>query len=365
MNPLSIKIPHFNICITCVGGRLIYDMISSMRDSDDYTITVIGIDANPDAHGRLLCDYFRVLPMAVNDPEGWISGICALKDELKIDAIICLSDDEARLVSRHREMLNALGIKTSVSKQESVDILTDKLLLLRHLELGGLKVGPYIEVNSMEDLKESLSLLNYPKQKIVLKPRLGSGSRGVLVIDSKQTSFEFNLQDRFCGTGTYKQIYVELTRRNINLKGWLAVPYWSGPVFDVECIVKHGQVIMSSARRRQLKNVFSPTSTGHLVDLNHTVLTYAKNVCEILKLEGAVDLDIVLLESDTAIPLDASARFSGSIGGSYTAGANFFAQIIRVMFDLPLRHYEINDQTPLRPFITMAAIPKQNSDEFL
>jgi predicted ATP-grasp superfamily ATP-dependent carboligase len=360
-----MKIPHFNICITCVGGRLIYDMINAMRDSDDYTLTVIGIDANPDAHGRLLCDYFRVLPMAAIDPEGWVSKVCALKDELGIDAIICLSDDEARIASQHREMLNAIGIRTSVSKQESVDILTDKLLLLRHLELGGLKVGSYFEVNSIEDLQQSLNLLNYPTNKIVLKPRRGSGSRGVLVFDSKQTSFELNLQDRFCGAGTYEHIYVELTRRNIDLKNWLAVPYWDGSVFDVECIVKHGQVIMISSRRRQLKNVFSPTSTGHLVDLHPSVLKYAKHVCEILDLEGAVDLDIVLLENDIAIPLDASARFSGSIGGSYTAGANFFAQLIRVMFDLPLRHYEIIDQTPLRPFITMAAIPKKNSDQLL
>ena len=355
-----MKKPHFNVCITCVGGRLIYDMINAIRDSDDYTITVIGIDVNPDAHGRLLCDYFRVFPLASSDPDGWLSGICALKDEIGIDAIICLSDDEARLVSRNKERLNALGIKTSVSKQESVDILTDKLLLLRHLELRGLKVGPYVEINSLKDLRQSLDLLNYPMQKIVLKPRLGSGSRGVLVLDSKQTSFALNLHDRFCGTGAYKHIHEELIKKNIDLKGWLAVPYWDGPVFDVECIAKNGEVIMSSARRRQLKNIFSPTSTGHLVDLNQTILKYAKDVCKFLELDGAVDLDIVLLKNNIAIPLDASARFSGSIGGSYTAVANFFSQLIRVLYDLPLKHYEINDQTPLRPFITMAAIPKKN-----
>ena len=67
-----MKKPHFNVCITCVGGRLIYDMINAIRDSDDYTITVIGIDVNPDAHGRLLCDYFRVFPLASSDPDGWL-----------------------------------------------------------------------------------------------------------------------------------------------------------------------------------------------------------------------------------------------------------------------------------------------------
>ena len=29
-------VPKINICITCVGGRLIYDIIRSIRDADDY-----------------------------------------------------------------------------------------------------------------------------------------------------------------------------------------------------------------------------------------------------------------------------------------------------------------------------------------
>ena len=50
--------PKINICITCVGGRLIYDIIRSIRDADDYQVILIGVDANKDAHGRLLCDKF-------------------------------------------------------------------------------------------------------------------------------------------------------------------------------------------------------------------------------------------------------------------------------------------------------------------
>ena len=51
-------VPKINICITCVGGRLIYDIIRSIRDADDYKAHIIGVDANKNAHGRLLCDQF-------------------------------------------------------------------------------------------------------------------------------------------------------------------------------------------------------------------------------------------------------------------------------------------------------------------
>ena len=56
--------PKINICITCVGGRLIYDIIRSIRDADDYQAHIIGVDSNKNAHGRLLCDQFYLVPDA-------------------------------------------------------------------------------------------------------------------------------------------------------------------------------------------------------------------------------------------------------------------------------------------------------------
>lgn len=357
--------PHFVIGVTCVGGRLIYDMICALRDADDYTVTVVGVDADSSAAGRLLCDAFAVLPMAESDPDGWVRGILDLKKRLGIDALICLSDQEARLAAKNRDCFASLGIRTSVSKWEVVDVLTDKLLLLERLAKGGLDVGPYAAVNSAEDAQTALRALGYPAGRVVLKPRWGRGSRGVLVCDAARSCFELFLPDRFCGTGTLEQVMAELDRQNMGLDGWVAVPYWEGPVFDVECVVSRHNVVLSAARRRQLRNAFSPTSTGHLVDMHPVVLDYAHRMCAVLQVEGAVDIDIVLRSDGTPAPFDASARFSGSIGGSYRAGANFFAQLVRVMFGLPLVEYAIRDQTPLRPFITMAPIPDVNKSELL
>ena len=43
------------ILLTCVGGRLIFDIIKAFRDADDYDLNIVGVDLNKDAHGRLLC----------------------------------------------------------------------------------------------------------------------------------------------------------------------------------------------------------------------------------------------------------------------------------------------------------------------
>lgn len=360
-----MKKPHYVVAVTCVGGRLIYDMIVALRDAADYTITVVGIDADPNAAGRLLCDHFVVLPLAEQKPEAWVDAVMELKQGFGVQGLICLSDQEARLAAQKREYFIAQGIHVSVSHWAAVNKMTDKLLLLQSLAEAGLDVGPYLEVNSIEDAQIALKELGYPAQKIVLKPRWGRGSRGVLVCDAARAEFQLFLPDRFCGAGTFEQIRYELDRESMDVKGWLAVPYWDGPVFDVECLAVKGKSILSAARRRQLRNVFSPTSTGHIVDMNPVVLNYAERMCAIWQAEGAVDIDIVLRSNGQPAPFDASARYSGSIGGSYRAGANFLAQLVRVMFNLPLAEYQIRDQTPLRPFITMAPIPDTNTEELL
>lgn len=353
------------VCVTCVGGRLIYDIVRALRDAEDYEIRVVGTDADESAAGRLLCDEFVVLPMAECDPEGWVAGILELKPRFGLDGLICLSDQEARLAAKNRERLKDAGIQTSVSRLETVTAMTDKLLLLEKLQSGGLDVGPFMAVDSRDEALDAMKQLGYPNRRIVLKPRWGRGSRGVLVCDSDAIGFKQFLPDRFCGSGSIEDVVEKLERLQIPMTGMLAVPYWDGPVFDVECLVSSGKVVMSAARRRQLRNPFWPTSTGHQVDMDQRIIGFAQRMCEILGVDGAADFDIVLRNDGTPAPFDASARFSGSVGGSYNAGANFLAQLVRVMFNLPLASYQIRDRTPLRPFVTLSVVPDANSDELL
>ncbi len=357
--------PQLTICVTCVGGRLIYDVIRALRDASDYDVFVVGIDADASAAGRLLCDAFFVLPMAERDPEGWVRGLLDLRERVGLQGLVCLSDQEACLAAQNHQRFSAAGIHTSVSSWHTVQTMTDKLLLLQALSSNGLDVGAFAAIDTAESAYAAVTRLGYPATRVVIKPRRGRGSRGVMVCDASRPVFDLFLPDRFCGTGTFEQISHELIHRKIGFADCVAVPYWDGPVFDTECLVSKGNVVLSAARRRQLRNPFWPTSTGHIVDMDTRILRYAESMCRILNVEGAADFDIVLRPDGTPAPFDASARFSGSIGGSYTAGANFLAQLARVMFGLPLVRYDIRNHTPLRPFTTMAAIPNRNADDFL
>ena len=129
------------VCVTCVGGRLIFDIIKAIRDADDYEVKIIGIDSDKNAAGRLLCDAFYVVPHSESDPNGWLEGIYSLNKIENIDALIAFSEGESRLVGDNQDIFKKLKIKLTVNNNNLVKILTDKFLLLSCLKENELDVG--------------------------------------------------------------------------------------------------------------------------------------------------------------------------------------------------------------------------------
>ena len=357
--------PEITVCVTCVGGRLIYDIVHAIRDVDDFTVKIVGVDADPQAHGRLLCDAFEILPMAEQDPEGWLDGFARICRNHGVNALVPLSEAESRLVSQHRDALAKSGVRSSVSAWSTVSVMTDKLLMLQRLVDRGVDAGEFEAVDNEAEITAALKKLGYPDRKVVLKPRQGRGSRGVLICDPSYGEFEQLLPDRFCGVGSHDALLRVMAEEGDGFDDYLAVPFYGGPVSDVDCIARNGTLIQAAVRLRQLKNPLWPTSTGHKIHMDPRVIEHARALCAAFDIDGAGDFDIVIDDDGKAKLLDAGARFSGSVGGSYTAGANFPAQLLRSMMGLPLAPFHIDDGCVLRPYITMARIPAANEDDLL
>lgn len=360
-NPLT-EVPQSSarICVTCVGGRLIYDTIHALRSATDLGAWILGVDTDPDARGRLLCEAFEIIPSAATDGPVWFSQMYALLKRERVNVLIILSDTESKIIANHHDELNMIGVRSSVSSAKTVETITDKLILLTKLSAAGVDVGEFRGVNSREEMRQAAAVLGYPRRRVVIKPRFASGSRGVMILDANEGAFRALLPHRFCGIGNFGSIEAAMTAEGASFERLVAVPYYDGPVFDVDCIVRRGQVLDVCARLRQLRNPLSPTSTGHKIVLDQRVIDYSCLIAKILEIDGAGDLDVILVDGERPIVLDAGARFSGSVGGSVTAGANFPAQLVRVLLGrdtVPLRPI---DGMALRPYITMAAIPAAN-----
>jgi len=350
--------------VTCVGGRLIYDILRGLRSASDFEAYIIGIDADPDAHGRLLCDEFYTVPMAEDDPEDYLAHLISIFEHTTYTILIPLSEAETRIVAKNKQQFLSFGITPSVSDHDTVECLTDKLTMLQVVHNAGLTGSDHCPIDAREDFNDAVQALGYPDRSVVVKPRRGRGSRGVLIVDDTKKEFQKLLPNRFCGTGDLDSVLGAAAIEDENFNNYIAVPYYDGPVYDLDCIAKSGKSVDLVARLRQLRNPLWPTSTGHRVNQNKQVLNLAYELCQLFKIDGAADFDIILADTGPHV-IDAGARFSGSVGGSITAGANFPAQLVRVLAGLSYKPLAPRDGVVIRPFLTMAEIPQSNEHDYL
>ena len=356
---------HVTVCVTCIGGRLIYDIIHGLRMTEGLNVRVVGVDVDPEAHGRLHCDVFATVPKAEGAEEAYIQRLEQLHQQTGFDVLLLLSEGEARAAALFRDRLIARGIRLSVSPHDVVATMTDKLLMMQRAADCGVDVGPFYAVDSRQAAEEALVKLGYPKRRIVLKTRRGAGSRGVVILDASEAAWKLLLPNRFCGTGSSDAAFAAMAANGMDFSDLIAVPYIDGPVYDVDCIARNGELIDVAARLRQLRNPLWPTSTGHKIDLHPEVLRLARRLCAAYGVQGAADFDIALDESGKSALFDAAARFSGSVGGSLTAGANFPGRLVRHLLDLPNSPLEIRNGVVLRPYLTMTEIPSHNEKDYL
>ncbi len=341
--------PQITIGVTCVGGVYIYDMLRALRSADDFEARIIGMDGNAESSGRLISDVFEHVPMASEDEVRYASRLKELTLTHKIDVIIFGSEAETRAAVNHREMLSGLGVKTTADNPEAAKLVTDKGALLDFLKARGIDVGAYVNFSGLSELPNILRQLGYPDRRVVLKPRDGAGSRGVLIADAGAREFVPLLKDRFCGAGSQDVLLACLRERAESLENYLAMPHIGGNVYDVDCLAKNGDAIHVVPRLRQYKNPLSPVNEGCEVAMEKDLITYVSGIVHALNIHGACDFDVARDEEGNPRILDASCRMSGSVAASFAAGVNLPAQLVRILLDLPLAVYQVQNKTKIRP----------------
>lgn len=142
------------------------------------SIEICGFDANEDSVGRFFCDVFFILPLAKDSL--FIPKLIDLLNKEKIDFYIPTHSSEIIEVSKYENIINKeTKARFVVSPYETYLALDDKYIANEHLNKLGIPV-PHIYTGEEENLK-------YPLLK---KPRIGSGSNGVIQIKNKEEYLE-------------------------------------------------------------------------------------------------------------------------------------------------------------------------------
>lgn len=308
-----------------------YDLIRALRISKN--IFLLGTDIRKTSNAHFL-DKFEQIPDPTKDSKQYINKIIFLCKKYKINFIIPCSENECIEISRHYDKLLKLNINTSVSKFDVTKILIDKHKLFSVLKKNHIDVGNWYPIDNFKNLEKISKIMGYPKRKLIIKPRKGSGSKGVVILNSKIKKFQYLLNDvkRFCGSGSLKAIKRELNRRKKNFSNYFIMPYYNDKTFDVDCLAKNGAMKLCVPRLRTYVNPLSPTNQGCKITSNRLIINYCKKIIKALKIDGVCDFDIILRKNKKPQIIDASCRLSGSSTASLSVGLNVPLILVKLFY---------------------------------
>tara|TARA_Y100001970_G_C14163489_1_gene819909 strand:+ start:351 stop:1394 length:1044 start_codon:yes stop_codon:yes gene_type:complete len=336
------------ILVTCIGGHFSHQVVQSINREKNLSKFVLGVDVNPNVNAFFV-NKFEVVPRADLSQIKYVKKIIFLCKKYKIDTILPCSENETLAVSKYLNLFNKNKIKTSSSSFETVNLMTDKLKMFEYLNNFNIDVGKWKKVDNFSDVDNALNFFGYPLKKVVIKPRYGSGSRGILIVNHKKNSFTHLLKDRFCGEGSWEIIKEELKNLNKSLDNCFVMPYHDGKTFDVDCVASKGNLVLAIPRLRVYENPLSPTNQGCIISPNKIINDYCSKLVKAFNINGACDFDIVIRKDKRAQLLDSSCRLSGSVGASLNAGINVTAELIKMLHGKKIKKFKLKNKVKVFP----------------
>jgi len=187
------------ILITSIGTGVGNALLTAVRKSE-HTYVVIGLNTEPFHSGVYRADVSYMVPLASADPKGWMER---LLEVIRIEGpllVIPARDADLSVMSRHASDIRAVGATPVCATPALVDECNDKLLSADLFERLGLR---YAETVNGSDDAAIAALVKRHGFPLILKPRYGTGTIGVKLIQSdmdlkerlREHPFDYVLQE--------------------------------------------------------------------------------------------------------------------------------------------------------------------------
>jgi len=257
------------VLVTGTGGNVGQGVLRNIQ-SLGLDIRIVGTDISAFTAGNHLCDVTYAVPYSYD--EAYIPAIRKIVDIEKVDLVIPTTDYEVYYLSLNQKEINAV---VAASDAHIAKKYLDKYLTFKHHEALGI---PFAKSWLPKDYDHSA-------QDIILKPREGRGSRGILInpVNPKDFGDDYMIQPLHKGREITTAFYV---KKDGTLHG----------LFTME---------------RELSN--GATSKSIVVtEFDVEIETILQKMITEKGLKGSLNLQSIVDGENNIIPFEVNCRISGT-----------------------------------------------------
>ena len=331
-----------NVLITGAGAPGTIGTLYSLRKTGR-KIRTVGVDMRSDVYGAYLCDSFYQVPRPMSNIE-FIPKIAEICRKEKIDVVLPQVNEELYELAIHRhDILRFESAKIAISDFRAIGLANDKRSLLERSKEMGIPTPQYYLAETFSELEKSIDRLGYPENKVVVKPPISRGMRGLRIVDDS-----IDRKRIFYDEKPESSVYVkgeELKFLGERFPTLIVMEYLPGKEYSVDVLARKNDVVIVVPRTRDLMRT-GITFIG-TVENNEEIISYSRKLSEKLGLEYAHGYQFKLDGEGIPKIIECNPRIQGSMVLSTFAGANIVFGALKIALDEELPEFNVRWGTRL------------------
>lgn len=299
------------ILIGACGGLTGFYLVKRYKNNFFLPVEILGFDENSDNPTRFFLDEFIVSP-SFKEEELFIEFLIETLKENKVDAYIPTYSKETMLVSKWQSLIREqTDTRFIVSDITTVDALENKDAAYYNLGQIGIPTPQTYNGFTVADIK-------FP---IISKPKTGSGSKGVAIINDKDEFDFFWHRDK-------ERIFVE---------------YLEGEECTVDAVFGYDNRLIAYNQRKRLK-IMGGAAIISKNDFSVDVGEYIQIIGRHFKIRGACNFQF-FKNGNNIWFTDVNLRFpSGGLPLSVESGVDIPEILIKILLGEPVDGYHSDRQ---------------------
>ncbi len=331
---------RLKILLTGCGSPGVKGTLFSLRNNyDNRDIEIIGTDANSDAVGRYYCENFYTISSASKEKK-YLSDIKSIVKKEKINIILPQNTMELLILAKNKLFFEKLNTTVIVSDSLQLNIANDKSKIMRYCKDIKIPTAKFYNVETIKELKSSAKKLGWPEKKIVIKPPVSNGSRGVRIINENIDIKSMFFNDKPNSLFTNMQI-LELTLGE-KFETLIVSEFHEGDEYTVD-VFSYNSLTTCIPRKRI--NIKSGITFDGVLEKNKDIIEYSTKLSEALDLKYCFGFQFILSKHQKPFLIECNPRVQGTMIMSTFAGANLIYSSVKAALGEDIPEFNINWKT--------------------